>query len=84
MRVGDVLQIRWNDIYDGRLHYRMNKNDKLLSLKLPEKILPILKIYEADKQNQKDFIFPELKRVNLKSPKDILAKTKTANKKFNK
>lgn len=32
MRVGDVLTIKWSDIYDGRLHYRMNKNDKLLSL----------------------------------------------------
>ncbi len=84
MRVADVLHIRWSDIYDGRLHYRMNKNDKLLSLKLPEKILPILKSYEADKQHKKDFVFSELKNTNLKSPKDVLAKTKTANKKFNK
>ena len=84
MRVADVLQIRWSDIYDGRLHYRMNKNDKLLSLKLPEKIYPILKAYESDKGHADDFIFPELKKASLKSDKDILAKTKTANKKFNK
>ncbi len=84
MRVGDVLQTRWSDIYDGRLHYRMNKNDKLLSLKLPEKILPILEVYKAEKKSPKDFIFPELKEANLKSAKDVLAKTKTANKKFNK
>ncbi len=84
MRVGDVLKIRWSDIYDGRLHYRMSKNDKLLSLKLPEKILPILKTYEKDKLNKKDFIFPELKKANIKSLKDIVAKTKTATKKFNK
>ncbi len=32
IRVADVLKIRWNDIYDGRLHYRMNKNSKLLSV----------------------------------------------------
>ena len=83
MRVSDVLKIRWSDIYDERLHYRMNKNDKLLSLKLPSKVLPILESYRKDKMNQNDFIFQELKKANLKSEKDILAKTKTANKKFN-
>lgn len=84
MRIGDVLQTRWSDIYDGRLHYRMNKNDKLLSLKLPAKLLPLLEKYEDDKQHSDDFIFPELRKANLKNPKDVLAKTKTANKKFNK
>lgn len=84
MRIADVLLIRWSDIYDGRLHYRMNKNEKLLSLKLPEKIYPILKIYMSGKEDADDFIFPEMKKANLKRPKDVLAKTKTANKKFNK
>ncbi len=83
MRVGDVLTVRWNDIYDGRLHYRMNKNAKLLSLKLPEKILLILEDYQNDQQAPDDFIFPEMKKANLKSAKDMLAKTKTATKKFN-
>lgn len=84
MRVGDVINIKWSDIYDGRLHYRMNKNAKLLSLKLPKKVSPILKCYERDKRNDDDFIFPEMKKANLKSARDILAKTKTATKKFNK
>jgi len=84
IRVADVLKIKWSDIYDGRLHYRMNKNDKLLSLKLPEKVMPILDYYDWDKESRDDFIFPELKHANLNSEKDILAKTKTANKKFNK
>ncbi|MCI2229958.1 site-specific integrase [Polaribacter sp. MSW13] len=84
MRVADVLKIKWSDIYDERLHYRMNKNDKLLSLKLPNKVLPIIESYKEQKLNDNDFIFPELKKANLKSEKDILAKTKTANKKFNK
>lgn len=84
MRVADVLQIRWRDIYDGRLHYRMNKNEKLLSLKLPVKIYPILESYKKDKENRNDFIFPEMKKANMDNAKDILTKTKTANKKFNK
>jgi integrase len=84
MRVADVLKIKWSDIFDERLHYRMNKNDKLLSLKLPLKVLPIIERYKKEKINEDDFIFPELKKANLKSEKDVLSKTKTANKKFNK
>ncbi len=83
MRVSDVLQIRWSDIYDDRLHYRMNKNDKLLSLKIPEKLLPILEHYEVDKASDTDFIFPEMKKANTESIQDVFAKTKTATKKFN-
>lgn len=84
MRVGDVINIRWSDIYDGRLHYRMNKNAKLLSLKLPEKVIPIIELYKGDKKSADDFIFPEMKKANLKNARDVLAKTKTATKKFNK
>jgi len=84
MRVSDVLQIRWSDIYDDRLHYRMNKNDKLLSLKIPEKLWPILEQYALDKVIDTDFIFPEMKKANSDSLQDVFAKTKTATKKFNK
>ncbi len=84
IRVGDVLKIRWSDIYDGRIHYRMNKNSKLVSLKLPDKLIPILEFYEIDKQNSFDFIFPELKKANLKNDREVYAKTNTATKKFNK
>lgn len=84
IRVADLLSIKWSDIYDGRLHYRMNKNSKLLSLKLPEKVLPILKYYKSDKQSDEDFIFPEMKKADLNNPKDVYAKIKTATKKINK
>ncbi|KKL57015.1 hypothetical protein LCGC14_2239640, partial [marine sediment metagenome] len=84
IRIADVLKIRWADIYDERLHYRMNKNSKLLSLKIPDKIFPILEYYQDSKQNDDDFIFPEMKKANLQDAKDVYAKTKTANKKFNK
>ncbi|WP_298508206.1 site-specific integrase [uncultured Kordia sp.] len=84
MRVGDVLKIKWSDIYDGRLHYRMNKNNKLLSLQLPQKAIAIIEQYREEQRRNDDFIFPEMKKANLDSPKDILAKTKTATKKFSK
>lgn len=84
IRVADILKIRWNDIFDGRLHYRMNKNSKLLSLKVPEKALKILESYKNDKNDEDDFVFPEMKKANLKNAKDVYAKTQTATKKFNK
>jgi len=84
IRAADVLEIRWSDIYDERLHYRMNKNSKLLSLKIPEKALSILDYYKNTKRSDEDFIFPELKKADLKDAKDVYAKTKTATKKFNK
>lgn len=49
MRVSDVLFIKWSMIYDERLHYRMSKNSKLLSLKIPQKALKIISTYEQNK-----------------------------------
>ncbi len=83
MRISDVLRTRWSDIYDNRFHYRMGKNSKLLSLKIPNKINSILSQYENDKRNADDFVFPELKLADLNNAKDVYNKIKTANRKFN-
>ena len=83
MRIGDVLQIKWSDIYDSRLSYRMSKNSKLLSLKLPEKVIPIISKYKSSQKGEGELIFSELKSVDPKDDKAILTKTKTANKKIN-
>jgi integrase len=83
MRVSDVLRTKWSDIYDNRLHYRMNKNSKLLSLKIPKKIFKILDQYRDDKKSYDDFVFPDLKKANLGDAKDVYNKRRTATKKFN-
>jgi len=83
VRVSDALRTRWSDIKDNRLYYRMGKNSKLLSLKIPEKVQEILNFYINDKRGNNDFIFPELKKANLKDSKDDFIKMKTGNKKFN-
>jgi integrase/recombinase XerD len=62
----------------------MNKTSSRLSFHLNEKASNILELYKLYKSKHDDFVFPELKKANLKCNKDILAKTKTANKKFNK
>jgi integrase len=83
MRVADILKTRWDDIKDNRLYYRMNKNSKLLSLKIPEKVLLILDFYRDAKRWPDDYVFPELKKANSRDPEDLFRKSKTANKKFN-
>lgn len=83
IRIGDVLKMRWSNIIDGRIYYRMNKNSKLLSLRIPEKIYPILDFYRTQKRGEDDFIFPELKYCDKKNPKDIYTKNKTATRRIN-
>jgi len=63
MRVSDVLRIKWSDIQNDRLHYKMGKNNKGGSLKIPDKALNIIRQYENQKQAEDDFIFPELKTI---------------------
>lgn len=61
MRAADVLQLRWPDFRENRLHYAMDKNGKPGSLKVPEKALKILKRHEATKRHATDFVFSYLK-----------------------
>ena len=84
IRISDVLQIRWSDISEDRLSYKMGKNNKVVSLKIPQKGIDIIKAYEKEAINETDLIFPELKKANLSDIKDGHAKIRTATKKFNK
>jgi integrase len=65
MRVSDLLRLKWSDFQNYRLHYSMGKNDKGGSLKIHDKAVEILKHYEQFKEKNNDFIFPELKGVDL-------------------
>lgn len=83
IRISDTLKMKWSDVKDDRLYYQMGKNKKRTSLKLHDKIIEILLEYKHDKKTDNDFIFPELKKANLKDPKDVYTKIKTATKKLN-
>ncbi|MEH6703979.1 MAG: site-specific integrase [Galbibacter orientalis] len=84
MRVSDVLFTKWSMVYDGRLNYRMSKNTKIVSLKIPQKAMIILKYYENNKNGADDFIFPEMKKADFSEAKDVYNKIKVATSKFNK
>lgn len=83
IRVSDVLRMKWQDIKNDRLYYKMGKNSKVDSLKIPEKVSDILKHYKEKNCKKDDYIFPELKKADTKDKKDLHRKIKTANKKFN-
>jgi len=84
VRISDVLRMKWEDIQNERLYYKMGKNNKADSLKLPEKIVEIIGYYKEDQQHDADFIFPELKKAKPNDEKDYYRKTRSATRKFNK
>jgi integrase len=81
IRVSDVLQLKWRDFKDNRLSYRMDKNSKLVSLKVPNKVLKILSKLERDENSV--FLFKELEGVDLKDKRFLKTRIKTATRNFN-
>lgn len=61
IRAGDLIQLRWNNITsEGRLEYRMGKTMKDRNIKLHQKALDILKLYDKEGKKGTDYIFPLL------------------------
>jgi len=83
IRISDVLKLKWSDILEDRLYYKMSKNNKVDSLKLSPKVINILDFYKNEKRTKNDFIFPELKTINIKDSKATYSRIKTSIKKFN-
>ncbi|WP_240339589.1 tyrosine-type recombinase/integrase [Flavobacterium arcticum] len=84
VRISDVLELKWNDFVDDRLYYQMNKNEKPVSLKIPDQALVIIEYYKTDMSSNEDFVFPFLKKANLKDPEDVFRKSRNATKLLNK
>ena len=84
IRISDILQLKWSDFDNGRLHYAMNKNAKAGSLKIPAKALTILQQYEYQKEDNNGFVFSEFKEVDFDNAKKVFRKRAAANKKLNK
>lgn len=82
IRVGDVLKLKWSDFNDGRLLYRMNKNSKLVSLKIPEKAIEIFNFYN-DNSSYKELVFPQLKGINLDNTEEISKRTQSITRNLN-
>lgn len=83
IRVGDVLKLKWSDIKDKRLYYRMGKNRKLVSLSVPEKAFAIMHNYKSDEEGRYGLIFPFLKGTNLNSEREMAVRIKTVTRNLN-
>jgi len=82
IRVGDVLKLKWSDFVDDRLLYRMNKNSKLVSLKIPEKALNIIAMYRK-LPTENDLLFPFLEYTNLKNTREVSVRTQSVTRNLN-
>lgn len=73
IRFSDLCRLRWNNIVDGRLVYKMSKTSALKNIKLLPKSVEILEKYSGDK-SKGELIFhlipdglevlPEMKRIS--------------------
>ena len=82
IRTADVLQLKWSDLVDDRLHYRMDKNSKLVSLKIPEKAKKLFDIYrKLDTHN--NLIFPYLGNTDLKNKEEVSVRTQSVTRNLN-
>lgn len=84
IRISDIVQLKWSNFKDNRLLYIMNKNEKPLSLKIPDKAAVILKVYEKNSKQNNGYVFPFLQNADSKNAEDIFIKTRNATKLFNK
>jgi integrase/recombinase XerD len=82
IRVSDVLQLKWDEFVDGRLYYKMGKNKKKVSFKVPEKVNSILSLYEKSK-TENIYIFPYLNETNTTTPLMLYKSVRNANHKIN-
>ncbi|WP_224490090.1 site-specific integrase [Robertkochia flava] len=83
IRVSDVLQLRWSDFKDGRLYYRMDKNKKLVSLKIPVKAEKILGKYRSGKSSRNALLFDYLQEADLHHSRTRLTRIRTSTRTIN-
>ncbi|NYJ28124.1 site-specific integrase [Allomuricauda sp. ARW1Y1] len=83
VRVADVIKLKWRDFKNGRLYYRMGKNQKLQSLVVPDKAKKILDEYAASRKSKDDFIFPYLDESDFKNEKKLAIRIKTITRNLN-
>ena len=60
IRIGDAIQLRWRNIVDTRLVYKMMKNGKTVDVILVQEAQKILKLYRKPDLNPAHYIFPFL------------------------
>ena len=60
LRIGDVLELGWANLRNGRLVYGIEKTDKDRSVLLLPQAITFIKQFEEHRESFNDFIFPML------------------------
>lgn len=71
LRISDVLQLKWDNLQDDKLVLTIKKTKKTLCIRIPNKALEIIKLYDYPAKKADDYIFPLLKCRNPKNPLDL-------------
>ncbi len=66
-RVSDVIQMRWDAIKDGRWFYTMGKTDRMKNIRLNQKAMNVLKVYQ---DTDSSYVFPFLTDAIVKASGD--------------
>lgn len=62
LRISDILLLKWKNIVDGKLYFKMRKTESTISIKLIDKAKQILELYSLDNNDLDSFVFPQLSR----------------------
>ena len=72
LRISDICQLKWEDFDGERLLVNTMKSDSFVSLKLPQKALEIIKMYDVEERQPNHYIFPFLKNdADYSDPKKL-------------
>lgn len=76
-------KLKSSDFKDDRLLYRMNKNSKLVTLKILDKANSIIKDYRQNYPLNKDLIFDYLRSTDLNHAQRVSIRTQTVTRNLN-
>jgi site-specific recombinase XerD len=86
MRFGDLASLRWKNVKDGILNYRMGKTDTEIKVNIREQAQTFLDMYRTDQDDSEDFIFPfceGLSKRDRNNPNEIRRKVSSWNANIN-
>ena len=83
IRISDVFRLQWKDCIDKRLNYVMGKNNKVVSLKLPDKATYILEKYRPMEYQANAYVFGILSEEDDLKTRKTFRKIRTATHKVN-
>lgn len=83
IRISDVFRLQWKDCIDQRLNYKMGKNNKVVSLKLPEKANAILDKYRPAEPDHEVYVFGILSKDDELNSRNTFTKIRTGAHKVN-